>query len=164
MHPWPGEQNYSKRKVLITSLSEIRALPRKARECKVWRWRGFWDFWVGRLWLYVWLCFFVELRVSGCYGAFLACPDSRCVAMAALDWRTALAFEFTHSKSLDETRGVAIQVRNQNEMFTIVCCFTNSWIVLWNGWFCLINMWNHILETFPTSRLICRIVSDYQIE
>ncbi|KAI4890284.1 hypothetical protein NFI96_014210, partial [Prochilodus magdalenae] len=50
-----------------------------------------------------------ELRVSGCYGAFLTIPDSRCVAMAALDWRTALAFEFTHSTSLDETRGVAIQ-------------------------------------------------------
>ncbi|XP_036454947.1 protein transport protein Sec24C [Colossoma macropomum] len=50
-----------------------------------------------------------ELCVSGCYGAFLASPNSRCVAMAALDWRTALAFEFTHSKSLDETRGVAIQ-------------------------------------------------------
>ncbi|XP_022523251.2 protein transport protein Sec24C isoform X1 [Astyanax mexicanus] len=50
-----------------------------------------------------------ELSVSGCYGSFLADPNSRCVAMAALDWRTALAFEFTHSKSLDEMRGVAIQ-------------------------------------------------------
>ncbi|XP_060763294.1 protein transport protein Sec24C isoform X2 [Neoarius graeffei] len=50
-----------------------------------------------------------ELRVSGCYGAFLPGPESHCVAMAALDWHTALAFEFTHSKSLDETRGVAIQ-------------------------------------------------------
>lgn len=53
----------------------------------------------------------VELRVSGCYGAFLSGPESHCVVMAALDWHTALAFEFTHSKSLDETRGVAIQVR-----------------------------------------------------
>ncbi|XP_072520752.1 protein transport protein Sec24C [Salminus brasiliensis] len=50
-----------------------------------------------------------ELRVSGCYGSVIAGPNSCCVAMAALDWRTALAFEFTHSKSLDETRGVAIQ-------------------------------------------------------
>ncbi|KAB5528624.1 hypothetical protein PHYPO_G00142370 [Pangasianodon hypophthalmus] len=50
-----------------------------------------------------------ELRVSGCYGAFLAGPESHCVVMAALDWHTALAFEFTHSKSLDEKRGVAIQ-------------------------------------------------------
>ncbi|XP_043096776.1 protein transport protein Sec24C [Puntigrus tetrazona] len=50
-----------------------------------------------------------EMRISGCYGSFIAGPDSCCVAMAALDWRTALAFEFTHNKSLDETRGVAIQ-------------------------------------------------------
>ncbi|XP_066511342.1 protein transport protein Sec24C-like isoform X1 [Hoplias malabaricus] len=50
-----------------------------------------------------------ELRVSGCYGAFLASTDSRCVAMAALDHHTALAFEFIHNKSLDEIRGVAIQ-------------------------------------------------------
>lgn len=52
----------------------------------------------------------VELRVSGCYGAFLTGPESHCVVMAALDWHTALAFEFTHGKSLDETRGVAMQV------------------------------------------------------
>lgn len=58
-----------------------------------------------------WVYISVELRVSGCYGAFLAGPESHCVAMAALDWHTALAFEFTHGKSLDETRGVAIQVR-----------------------------------------------------
>ncbi|KAF4112809.1 protein transport protein Sec24C isoform X1 [Onychostoma macrolepis] len=50
-----------------------------------------------------------EMRISGCYGSFIAGPDSCCVAMAALDWRTALAFEFTHNKSLDEMRGVAIQ-------------------------------------------------------
>ncbi|XP_059407126.1 protein transport protein Sec24C isoform X2 [Carassius carassius] len=50
-----------------------------------------------------------EMRISGCYGSFIAGPDSCCVAMAALDWRTALAFEFTHNKSLDESRGVAIQ-------------------------------------------------------
>lgn len=53
----------------------------------------------------------VELRVSGCYGAFLAGPELHCVVMAALDWHTALAFEFTHRKSIDETRGVAMQVR-----------------------------------------------------
>ncbi|XP_016297303.1 protein transport protein Sec24C [Sinocyclocheilus anshuiensis] len=50
-----------------------------------------------------------EMRISGCYGSFIAGPDSCCVAMAALDWHTALAFEFAHNKSLDETRGVAIQ-------------------------------------------------------
>ncbi|XP_060739125.1 protein transport protein Sec24C [Tachysurus vachellii] len=50
-----------------------------------------------------------ELRVSGCYGSFFTGPESHCVVMAALDWHTALAFEFTHCKSLDETRGVAIQ-------------------------------------------------------
>ncbi|XP_058230725.1 protein transport protein Sec24C isoform X1 [Hemibagrus wyckioides] len=50
-----------------------------------------------------------ELRVAGCYGAFLAGPESHCVVMAALDWHTALAFEFTHCKSLEQTRGVAIQ-------------------------------------------------------
>ncbi|XP_076852265.1 protein transport protein Sec24C-like isoform X2 [Brachyhypopomus gauderio] len=51
-----------------------------------------------------------KLCVSGCYGSFLAGPDSRCVALAAVDWRATLAFEFTHNKCLDETRGVAIQV------------------------------------------------------
>ncbi|XP_067295337.1 protein transport protein Sec24C [Pseudorasbora parva] len=50
-----------------------------------------------------------EMRISGCYGSIIAGPDSCCVSMAALDWHTALAFEFTHNKSLDETRGVAIQ-------------------------------------------------------
>ncbi|KAI7813287.1 putative protein transport protein Sec24C [Triplophysa rosa] len=50
-----------------------------------------------------------EMRISGCYGAFIAGPDSSRVAMAALDWRTTMAFEFTHNKSLDEARGVAIQ-------------------------------------------------------
>ncbi|XP_051751434.1 protein transport protein Sec24C [Ctenopharyngodon idella] len=50
-----------------------------------------------------------EMRISGCYGSIIADSDSCCVSMAALDWRTALAFEFTHNKSLDETRGVAIQ-------------------------------------------------------
>ncbi|XP_050967234.1 protein transport protein Sec24C isoform X2 [Labeo rohita] len=50
-----------------------------------------------------------EMRISGCYGSFIAGPDSCCVAMAALDWRTALAFEFSHNRSLDETRGIAIQ-------------------------------------------------------
>ncbi|KAL2092534.1 hypothetical protein ACEWY4_012332 [Coilia grayii] len=51
-----------------------------------------------------------ELSVSGCYGSFIpsACPGL--VAMAALDWHTALALEFTHSKALSEGRGVAIQV------------------------------------------------------
>ncbi|RXN31236.1 transport Sec24C-like protein [Labeo rohita] len=51
-----------------------------------------------------------EMRISGCYGSFIAGPDSCCVAMAALDWRTALAFEFSHNRSLDETRGIAIQL------------------------------------------------------
>ncbi|XP_056313563.1 protein transport protein Sec24C [Danio aesculapii] len=50
-----------------------------------------------------------EMHISGCYGSIIAGSDSCCVAMAALDWRTALAFEFTHNKSLDEARGVAIQ-------------------------------------------------------
>ncbi|TSN86039.1 Protein transport protein Sec24C [Bagarius yarrelli] len=50
-----------------------------------------------------------ELQVAGCYGAFLTGPESNCAVMAALDPHTALAFEFTHCKSLDETRGVAIQ-------------------------------------------------------
>ncbi|KAA0716707.1 Protein transport protein [Triplophysa tibetana] len=50
-----------------------------------------------------------EMRISGCYGAFILGPDSSLVAMAALDWRTTMAFEFTHNKPLDEERGVAIQ-------------------------------------------------------
>ncbi|KAG1958215.1 protein transport protein Sec24C [Pimephales promelas] len=50
-----------------------------------------------------------EMRISGCYGSIIAGPDSCCVSIAAFDCRSALAFEFTHNKSLDETRGVAIQ-------------------------------------------------------
>ncbi|XP_051969938.1 protein transport protein Sec24C [Xyrauchen texanus] len=50
-----------------------------------------------------------EMRVSGCYGAFITSPDSSRVALAALDWHTAMAFEFSHNKSLDVTKGVAIQ-------------------------------------------------------
>ncbi|XP_062874101.1 protein transport protein Sec24C [Trichomycterus rosablanca] len=50
-----------------------------------------------------------ELQVSRCYGSCPAGPESSCVTMAALDWHTALAIEFTHCRSLDETRGVAIQ-------------------------------------------------------
>ncbi|XP_063051501.1 protein transport protein Sec24C [Engraulis encrasicolus] len=51
-----------------------------------------------------------ELNVSGSYGSFIpsACPGL--VALAALDCHTALALEFTHSKALNEARGVAIQV------------------------------------------------------
>ncbi|TRY99331.1 hypothetical protein DNTS_016529 [Danionella cerebrum] len=50
-----------------------------------------------------------EMQISGCYGSILTTSDSCCVAMAAIDGRTALAFEFTHNKSLEETRGVSIQ-------------------------------------------------------
>lgn len=55
-------------------------------------------------------CVSAEMHISGCYGSVIPGSDSCCVAMAALDWRTALAFEFTHNKSLDEAKGVAIQV------------------------------------------------------
>ncbi|XP_030000165.1 protein transport protein Sec24C isoform X2 [Sphaeramia orbicularis] len=50
-----------------------------------------------------------DLRVSGCYGLFVPGPNPGRVAMATLDWRATLAVELTHSRALDETRGVAIQ-------------------------------------------------------
>ncbi|XP_031426585.1 protein transport protein Sec24C isoform X2 [Clupea harengus] len=51
-----------------------------------------------------------ELSVSGCYGSFIPSGCPGLVAMAALDWHTTLALEFTHSRPLSEGRGVAIQV------------------------------------------------------
>ncbi|XP_045551265.1 protein transport protein Sec24C isoform X2 [Salmo salar] len=50
-----------------------------------------------------------DLRVSGCYGSFVPGPNPAHVAMATLDWRTTLAVELTHSRALDEKRGVVIQ-------------------------------------------------------
>lgn len=56
--------------------------------------------------------FFVltDLRVSGCYGLFIPGPCPGKVTMATLDRFTTLAVELAHSRALDETRGVAIQV------------------------------------------------------
>ncbi|KAM7391158.1 hypothetical protein PAMP_021869 [Pampus punctatissimus] len=51
-----------------------------------------------------------DLRVSGCYGLFVPGPSPSQVSMATLDWQTTLAVELAHSRALDETRGVAIQV------------------------------------------------------
>lgn len=50
------------------------------------------------------------MRVSGCYGLYV--PESRPsrVALATLDPRTTLAVELAHTRALDETTGVAIQV------------------------------------------------------
>ncbi|KAI1900929.1 hypothetical protein AGOR_G00054890 [Albula goreensis] len=58
------------------------------------------------------LKFFVSkgLRVSGFYGTFTPGPNSAHISLAALDWRTALAVQFTHCGPLDEKRGVVIQV------------------------------------------------------
>lgn len=53
---------------------------------------------------------FTDLRVSGCYGLFIPGPNPRQVAMATLDRFTTLAVELAHTRALDETRGVAIQV------------------------------------------------------
>ncbi|XP_070992458.1 protein transport protein Sec24C [Oncorhynchus clarkii lewisi] len=50
-----------------------------------------------------------DLRVSGCYGSFVPGPNPAHVTMATLDWRTTLAVELTHSRALDEKRGVVIQ-------------------------------------------------------
>ncbi|XP_041691975.1 protein transport protein Sec24C [Coregonus clupeaformis] len=50
-----------------------------------------------------------DLRVSGCYGSFVPGPNPAHVAMATLDWRTTLAVELTHSRALDEKRGVVVQ-------------------------------------------------------
>ncbi|KAG5280553.1 hypothetical protein AALO_G00061360 [Alosa alosa] len=51
-----------------------------------------------------------ELSVSGCYGSFIPSGCPGLVAMAALNWNTALALEFTHSRPLSEAQGIAIQV------------------------------------------------------
>lgn len=51
-----------------------------------------------------------DLRVSGCYGLFVPGPSPSQVTMATLDWQTTLAVELAHSRALDPTRGVAIQV------------------------------------------------------
>ncbi|CAN9512969.1 unnamed protein product [Ophioblennius macclurei] len=51
-----------------------------------------------------------DLRVSGCYGLFVPGPSPRDVTLAALDRWTTLAVELAHTRPLDETRGVAIQV------------------------------------------------------
>ncbi|XP_076006738.1 protein transport protein Sec24C [Genypterus blacodes] len=50
-----------------------------------------------------------DLRVSGCYGLFVPGSIPAQVTMATVDWRTTLAVELTHSRALDEKRGVAIQ-------------------------------------------------------
>lgn len=51
-----------------------------------------------------------DLRVSGCYGLFVPGPSPSQVTMATLDWQTTLAVELAHTRALDKTRGVAIQV------------------------------------------------------
>lgn len=51
-----------------------------------------------------------DLRVSGSYGLFIPGPSPGRVAVATIDWQTTLAVELAHSRALDETRGVAIQV------------------------------------------------------
>uniref|UniRef100_A0A3P8SWK9 Uncharacterized protein n=1 Tax=Amphiprion percula TaxID=161767 RepID=A0A3P8SWK9_AMPPE len=51
-----------------------------------------------------------DLRVSGCYGLFIPGPSPGHVTMATLDRWTTLAVELAHSRALDETRGVVIQV------------------------------------------------------
>ncbi|XP_062241021.1 protein transport protein Sec24C [Platichthys flesus] len=50
-----------------------------------------------------------DLRVSGCYGLFLPGPAPSQVVMASLDQWTTLAVELSHTRGLDEKRGVAIQ-------------------------------------------------------
>ncbi|XP_012992033.3 protein transport protein Sec24C isoform X2 [Esox lucius] len=50
-----------------------------------------------------------DLRVSGCYGSFVPGPNPAHVAMATLNEQTTLAFELTHSRALDEKKGVIIQ-------------------------------------------------------
>lgn len=58
-----------------------------------------------------------DLRVSGCYGLFVPGPSPGQVAMATLDWWTTLAVELAHTRALDETRGVAIQVGSCSSSF-----------------------------------------------
>ncbi|KAL0979026.1 hypothetical protein UPYG_G00179480 [Umbra pygmaea] len=50
-----------------------------------------------------------ELRVSGCYGSFVPGPNPAQVTMATLNELSTLCVELTHSRSLDEKRGVVIQ-------------------------------------------------------
>lgn len=50
-----------------------------------------------------------DMRVSGCFGLFVPGANPARVSMAAVDCRTTLAVEIEHTKTLDETRGVAIQ-------------------------------------------------------
>lgn len=60
-------------------------------------------------------CFFFrdsDLRVSGCYGLFIPGPDPGHVTMATMNQFTTQAVELAHSRGLDETRGVTIQVDN----------------------------------------------------
>lgn len=52
----------------------------------------------------------LDLRVSGCYGLFVPGTSPAQVTMAALDHWTTVAVEIAHTRSLDETRGAAIQV------------------------------------------------------
>ncbi|XP_062308112.1 LOW QUALITY PROTEIN: protein transport protein Sec24C [Osmerus eperlanus] len=51
-----------------------------------------------------------DMRVSGCYGSFVPGPSPSKVALATLDWRTTLAIELSHSRAVEEKRGVVIQV------------------------------------------------------
>lgn len=51
-----------------------------------------------------------DMRVSGCYGLFIPGPDPGHVTMATMDHFTTQAVELAHSRGLDETRGVTIQV------------------------------------------------------
>ena len=50
------------------------------------------------------------MRVSGCYGLFIPGPNPGHVTMATLDHFTTLAVELAHTRALDESRAVAIQV------------------------------------------------------
>ncbi|CAJ1069455.1 protein transport protein Sec24C isoform X1 [Xyrichtys novacula] len=50
-----------------------------------------------------------DLRVSGCYGLFLPGSSPSLVNMATVDGFTTLAVELAHTRTVDETRGVAIQ-------------------------------------------------------
>lgn len=52
----------------------------------------------------------LDLHVSGCYGLFVPGSNPGRVTLATLDTWTTLAVELAHTRALDETRGVAIQV------------------------------------------------------
>lgn len=58
----------------------------------------------------------VDLRVSGCYGLFIPGSDPGHVTMATMDHFTTQAVELAHSRGLDETRGVTIQVVNSVQL------------------------------------------------